>query len=53
MRNFNELTAVLLPTLFIVLCVRVGLEAIAPVILPLFAVAVAVLAIWLWVRLRT
>lgn len=52
MRNFNEVASALLTILFVSLCVRVALEAIHPILLPLFAAAVAVLAIWLWVRLR-
>ena len=52
MRSLNDLAATLLPILFVLLCLRIGFEAIAPAILPLFAVAVIALAIWLWIRLR-
>ena len=52
MRNFDDLTATLLPILFITLCLRVGFEAISPIALPLFILAAVILAAWLWVRLR-
>lgn len=52
MRNLSELPSALLPVLFVTLCVRVGFEAISPVLLPVFALAVITLAVCLWVRLR-
>lgn len=48
MKNLSELAALLLPILFVLLCVRVGLEAIGPAILPLAVLAFIALVIWLW-----
>ena len=47
MKNLSELAALLLPILFVLLCVRGGLEAISPVILPLAVLAFIALVIWL------
>jgi len=50
MKSISELAALLLPILFVLLCVRVGLEAIGPILLPLSAVAFVALVVWLWLR---
>ncbi len=50
MKNLSELAAILLPILFVLLCVRVGLEAIGPLLLPLVALAFIALVAWLWMR---
>ncbi len=52
MKSLSELAAVLLPILFVLLCVRVGLEAIGPAILPLAALAFIALVVWLWLIRR-
>jgi len=52
MKSIHELAAVFLPVLFALLCLRIALEAIGPAILPLFAVAVVAVALWLWLQFR-
>jgi len=50
MKNVNDLAAFLLPILFVILCIRVGLEAIGPAILPLAVAAFVALVAWLWMH---
>lgn len=52
MKNINELSAAILPVLFVLIALRTALEAIGPAILPLFAVAVMALTLWLWLQFR-
>lgn len=50
MRNLFEIAAFLLPILFVLLCIRVIIAAIGPVIMPLLALAVIAFVAWLWVQ---
>ena len=52
MKNLSELAAVILPILFVLLCVRVGLASVGPVILPLVGLAFVALVGWLWLGQR-
>ena len=48
MRNLWDLAAFLLPIVFVLLCIRVIIACIGPVILPLAALAFIALVAWLW-----
>jgi len=50
MRNLIDLAAVLLPILFVLLCLRMLIASIGPVILPLAALAFIAFVIWLWLH---
>lgn len=50
MKNLNDLAAILLPTVFALVCVRIGFEAIGPVLLPLAILAIAALVAWVWLN---
>ena len=50
MKNLNDLAAVLLPVVFVLVCVRIGFEAIGPVLLPLAILALAALIAWVWLN---
>jgi hypothetical protein len=48
MKNLIELAAVALPIVFILLCLRMSIASIGPVILPLVALAFIAFVLWLW-----
>lgn len=50
MRNLIDLAAVLLPILFVLLCLRMLIASIGPVILPLAALAFIAFVVWLWLH---
>jgi hypothetical protein len=52
MKTLIELAAVLLPILFILLCLRMSIASIGPVILPLVALAFIGIVVWLWLHSR-
>jgi len=48
MKNLIDLAAFLLPLIFVLLCIRVIIACIGPVLLPLAALAVIAFVVWLW-----
>jgi len=48
MRNLFDLAAFLLPIIFVLLCIRVVIASIGPVLLPLAALAFVAFVVWLW-----
>jgi len=52
MKNLWDLAAFLLPIVFVLLCIRVIIACIGPVLLPLAALAFIALVVWLWTNKR-
>jgi len=52
MKNLWDLAAFLLPIVFVLLCIRVIIACIGPVLLPLAALALIALVVWLWTNKR-
>ena len=52
MRTLFDLGAVLIPLLFVLLCLRVVIASIGPVLLPLAALAFIAFVVWLWMNKR-
>ncbi len=50
MKSLIEFAAVALPVLFLLLCLRFVIGSIAPVILPLAALAFIAFVVWLWLH---
>jgi hypothetical protein len=48
MKNLWDLAAFLLPIVFVLLCIRVIIACIGPVLLPLAALAFIAFVAWLW-----
>lgn len=49
-KDLNDLAAIIMPGLFVLLCVRIGLEAIGPALLPLAILALAAVVAWVWLN---
>jgi hypothetical protein len=52
MKTIEQIATFALPVLFVLLAIRISLEALAPSILPLCGVAFVGLVAWLWLRPR-
>ena len=50
MRTLYELGAFLIPLIFVLLCIRVVIASIGPVLLPLAALAFIAFVVWLWMN---
>ena len=48
MKTLFELGAFLIPLIFVLLCLRVVIASIGPVLLPLAALAFIAFVVWLW-----
>jgi hypothetical protein len=48
MKTLFELGAVLIPIIFVLLCIRVVIASIGPVLMPLAALAFIAFVAWLW-----
>ncbi len=50
MRTLFDIGAVLIPLIFVLLCLRVVIASIGPVLLPLAALAFIAFVVWLWIN---